>query len=258
LGDIWGYQTDRFFKKEDFEQDANGDLVLVGGKPVLLPKTPSQAKWESGWFFYGPGDIKYKDLNGDGVIDYGTNTLDDHGDLTVIGNTTPRYQYGFRVNAAFKGFDLSMFIQGVGKREFYPNTPIVVAGYRPGEAWYEHQLDYWTPENPDAFYPRPTDQSQSNNTRNFLPQTKYLLNMAYTRLKNLTLGYSLPEGLIGKAHLQKARIYISGENLMEFTKLNVPVDPETDYTTPGLNDPNTFGRIYPYSRNYSFGIQVTF
>jgi TonB-linked SusC/RagA family outer membrane protein len=258
LGDIWGYQTDRFFTKEDFEQDANGNLVLVGGKPVLLAKTPSQAKWESGWFFYGPGDIKYKDLNSDGVIDYGTNTLDDHGDLTVIGNTTPRYQYGFRVNAAFKGFDLSMFIQGVGKREFYPNTPIVVAGYRPGEAWYEHQLDYWTPENPDAFYPRPTDQSQSNNTRNFLPQTKYLLNMAYTRLKNLTLGYSLPESLIGKAHLQKARIYISGENLMEFTKLNVPVDPETDYTTPGLNDPNTFGRIYPYSRNYSFGIQVTF
>jgi len=257
LGDIWGYQTDRFFSKDDFQQDANGELVLVGGKPVMNPGVANQGKWESGWFYYGPGDVKYKDLNGNDTIDFGSNTLDDHGDLTVIGNTTPRYQYGFRVNAGFKGFDLSLFIQGVGKRNFNPNTPIVVAGYRPGEAWYQHQLDYWTPENPNAFYPRPTDQSQSNNTRNFLPQTKYLLNMAYTRLKNMTLGYTLPENLMKKVHLQKARIYVSGENLFELTKLNVPVDPETDYTTSGLNDPNTFGRVYPYSRNYSFGLQVT-
>lgn len=82
--------------------------------------------------------------------------------------------------------------------------------------------------------------------------------MAYTRLKNLTFGYTLPDNLMNKIHLQKARIYLSGENLFEITKLNVPVDPETDYTTPGLNDPNTFGRVYPYSRNYSFGLQVTF
>ena len=224
----------------------------------MLPGVASQDKWENGWFFYGPGDVKYKDLNGNDTIDFGSNTLDDHGDLTVIGNTTPRYQYGFRVNADFKGFDISFFIQRVGKRSFNPNTPIVVAGYRPGEAWYQHQLDYWTPENPNAFYPRPTDQSQSNTTRNFLPQTKYLLNMAYTRLKNLTVGYSFSAKLINKVRLKNARIYLSGENLFEITKLNVPVDPETDYTTPGLNDPNTFGRVYPYSRNYSFGLQVTF
>lgn len=259
LGDIWGYQTDRFFSKDDFEQDANGNLVLVGGKPVMKPGVANQGKWESGWFYYGPGDVKYKDLDGNDTIDFGSNTLYDHGDLSVIGNTTPRYQYGFRVNANWKGFDLSFFIQGVGKRNFNPNTPLVVAGYRPGEAWYQHQLDYWTPENPNAFYPRPTDQSQSNNTRNFLPQTKYLLNMAYTRLKNLTLGYSLPDKLISRINLKNVRIYISGENLWEITHLNgVPVDPETDYTTPGLNDPNTFGRIYPYSRNYSFGLQATF
>lgn len=258
LGDIWGYKTDRFFSKDDFQQDANGDLMLVGGKPVMNKGVANQGKWESGWFYYGPGDVKYKDLNGNDTVDFGSNTLDDHGDLTVIGNTTPRYQYGIRVNAGFKGFDLSFFIQGVGKRNFNPNTPIVVAGYRPGEAWYQHQLDYWTPENTGAFYPRPTDQSQSNNTRNFLPQTKYLLNMAYTRLKNLTFGYSLPENLMKQIHLQKARIYVSGENLFELTKLKVPVDPETDYTVSGLNDPNTFGRVYPYSRNYSFGLQVTF
>jgi hypothetical protein len=176
----------------------------------------------------------------------------------MIGNSTPRYQYGFRLNADYKGFDLSVYIQGVGRRNMYPNTPIVVAGYRPGEAWYQHQLDYWTEDNPNAFYPRPTDQAQSNATRNFLPQTKYLLNMAYTRLKNVTLGYTLPAKLMTRLHLQNARIYVSGENIWETTKLNVPLDPEIDYTTPGLNDPNTFGRAYPYQRNYSFGLQVTF
>jgi TonB-linked SusC/RagA family outer membrane protein len=258
LGDIWGYETDRIFTKNDFEQNADGELVLVGGKPVMKPGVANQGKWEASWFFYGPGDIKYKDLDGNDTINFGSNTLDDHGDLKMIGNSTPRYQYGFRINADFKGFDLSFYIQGVGKRNMYPNTPIVVAGYRPGEAWYQHQLDYWTEDNPDAFYPRPTDQSQSNNTRNFLPQTRYLLNLAYTRLKNVTLGYSLPSKLMNKMHLQSARIYVSGENLWETTKLNVPLDPEIDYTTPGLNDPNTFGRAYPYQRNYSFGLQVTF
>lgn len=258
IGDIWGYETDRFFSKDDFEQDANGDLVLVGGKYVMKKGVPEQTKWESGWFFYGPGDIKYQDLNGDGKIDFGTNTLDDHGDLKVIGNSTPRYQYGFRMNADWKGFDLSFYIQGVGKKNMYPNTPLVVAGYRPGEAWYQHQLDYWTPENPDAFYPRPTDQSQSNNTRNFLPQTKYLLDLSYTRLKNATFGYSLPAKFARKIHLTNARIYLSGENLFELDNLSVPIDPEIDYTLPGLRDPNTFGRTYPYSRTYSIGLQVTF
>lgn len=259
LGDIWGYQTDRLFQMSDFETDAQGNLVLgSNGKPIKKGSLPDQSLWESGWFYYGPGDVKFKDRDGNDTINYGKNTADDHGDLTVIGNTTPRYQYGLRVNAEFKGFDLSFYIQGVGKRNFYPNTPIVVAGYRPGEAWYQHQLDYWTPENPDAFYPRPTDQAQSNNTRNFLPQTRFLLNMAYTRLKNITIGYSLPQNLVARIKLQNVRVYLSGENIWETTKLNVPLDPEIDYTVPGLNDPNTFGRAYPYSRNYSFGLQVTF
>ena len=258
LGDIWGYETDRFFTKNDFELDPNGEMILVGGKPVRKAGVATQRQWEASWFFYGPGDIKYKDLDGNDTINFGSNTLDDHGDLKMIGNSTPRYQYGFRLNADYKGFDLSVYIQGVGRRNMYPNTPIVVAGYRPGEAWYQHQLDYWTEDNPNAFYPRPTDQAQSNATRNFLPQTKYLLNLAYTRLKNVTLGYTLPAKLMTRLHLQNARIYVSGENIWETTKLNVPLDPEIDYTTPGLNDPNTFGRAYPYQRNYSFGLQVTF
>lgn len=218
---------------------------------------PTQERWESGWFFYGPGDIKYRDLNGDGKIDIGTNTVGDAGDQRIIGNSTPRYQYGFRLGADWKGIDINVFIQGVGKREMWANGPVVIPGYRPGEGWYAHQLDYWTPENPNAYYPRPTDQAQSNATRNFLPQTKYLLDMSYTRIKNLNVGYTIPAKLSQVVKLKSARIYFSGENLFTIDNLKEPIDPEVNYTSAGLNDPNTFGRVYPYRKSISFGIQVT-
>lgn len=246
LGEIWGYETDRFFTEDDFNADGS-----------LSESIASQELYEEAWFEYGPGDIKYKDLNGDGVIDYGSQTVDDHGDMKVIGNSTPRYQYSFRLGADWKGFDLSVFMQGVGKREMWASGPVVIPGYRYNEAWYVHQLDYWTPENPDAFYPRPTPQLQSNNAKNFLPQTKYLLDMSYLRMKNITLGYTLPEGLTNRFGINRFRVYLSGENLFEFDNLDVPVDPEVNYSTAGLNDPNTFGRVYPFQRSLSLGIQVS-
>lgn len=247
IGEIWGYETDRFFTENDF--DANGDL-----KDGIA----SQEIFETnGWFHYGPGDIKYKDLNGDGEINYGSQTVDDHGDMKVIGNTTPRYQYGLMLAMDWKGFDLSLFMQGVGKRDMWPSGPVFIPGYNASEGWFAHQLDYWTPDNPDAFYPRPTNNGQSNNAMNFLPQTKYLLDMSYFRMKNITLGYSLPKSVIDGLNLNRVRVYFSGENLFEHTNLDIPLDPEVDYTTAGLNDPNTFGRIYPFRRSYSFGIQVS-
>jgi hypothetical protein len=257
LGEIWGYETDRFFTKNDFETDASGNFILVGGKYVMKKDVATQTRWENATFFYGPGDIKYKDLNGDGKVDIGTNTVDDPGDQRIIGNSTPRYQYGIRLGADWKGVDINLFVQGVGKRDFWASGPVFVPGFRPGEAWYAHQLDYWTPENPNAFYPRPTDQLQSNATRNFLPQTKYLLNMAYTRLKNVNVGYTIPSSLSKRVKLESARIYFSGENLFTIDKLSIPIDPEVSYTSPGLNDASTFGRVYPYRKVLSFGIQVT-
>ena len=257
LGEIWGYETDRFFTKDDFEKDANGNLITQNGKYVLAKGVPTQALWEASWFFYGPGDIKYKDLNNDGKIDYGKNSLDDHGDLKVIGNTTPRYQYGIRMGADWKGVDISLFIQGVGKREQWPSGPIFIPGFRASEAWYAHQLDYWTEENPNAFYPRPTNNDQSNNTRNFLIQSKYLLNMAYTRLKNVNIGYTLPAALSNKVKLKTTRVYFSGENLLTIDHLDIPIDPEVNYTPAGLNDGASFGRVYPYRKSFSFGVQVT-
>ena len=252
LGDIWGYETDRFFTADDFEKDKD-----VNNKYVMKPGIASQSKYESGWFYYGPGDIKYKDLNNDGIIYNGANTLADHGDLKVIGNTTPRYQYGIRLGANWKGFDFDVFFQGVGKRDLWANGSNFIPGFKPGEAWFENQLDYWTPENPNAFYPRPTDQSQSNYSKNFLPQTKYLLNMSYMRLKNLTLGYTLPKNITNKVYLQSLRVYFSGQNLFEISNVSIPIDPEVNYTGYGNGDQATFGKVYPYRRTVSFGLQVS-
>jgi TonB-linked SusC/RagA family outer membrane protein len=249
-GEIWGYETDRLFQIDDFDVDPSGKYVLKEG-------IPSQAYFETdGWFFFGPGDVKYKDLNGDGVINPGNSTIDNHGDLKRIGNSCPRYEYGIRLDMDYKGIDLGIFLQGVGKRDYWGSGSIVIPGFNYLEAWYTHQLDYWTPENTDAFYPRLTNNGQSNNARNFLRQSRYLLDMSYCRVKNVTLGYTFPENWMRKIHLQKLRVYLSLENLFEFDHMgDVPIDPETQYKT---GDGDYLGRSYPYSRTTSFGVQVTF
>ena len=249
-GEIWGFETDRFFTADDFETAPDGKLVLKEG-------IPSQSYYETnGWFFYGPGDIKYKDLNGDGKITPGDNTVENPGDQKRIGNSTPRYEYGARLDMDWKGFDLGIFIQGVGKRELWGSGSIVIPGFNYMEAWYTHQLDYWTPDNPDAFYPAISNTGQSNNTQNFLRQTKYLLNMAYCRVKNVSFGYTFPEKWMRKAKLSKLRLYVSLENLFEFDHLgDIPIDPETQTST---GDGGYIGRSYPYSRSTSFGMQLTF
>lgn len=250
IGEIWGYETDRLFTEADF----NADGSFADGIPeqnVFQSNKPA-------WFNWGPGDVKYKDINGDGVVDYGSNNRNDPGDMKIIGNSTPRYQYSFRVGGDWKGFDLSIFMQGVGKRDMWANGPVVIPGYRPAEGWYEHQLDYWTPDNPDAFFPRPTDAGQQVNPNNFQPQTRYMLDMSYLRMKNITFGYTLPQDLTNNIYISNLRVYVSGENLFEFTNLEVPIDPEINYTTAGLNDPNSFGRVYPYTRSLSVGVQATF
>lgn len=251
VGEIWGYQTDRLFQYDDFTENADGSYTLKEG-------IASQAYHETATFKYGPGDVKFVDVNGDGVIDVGEGTVENPGDRQIIGNSTPRYQYGFRADFDYKGFDLGFFLQGVGQRDIWVGGDFVVPGWRPAEAWYSHQMDYWTPENTGAFYYRPTDQAQSNTALNHMPQTRYLMNMAYLRLKNLTFGYTLPASVTEKAKIAKLRVFFSGENLLEFDHLDMPIDPETDYTANGGNDPNTFGRTYPYRRTFSLGLQLNF
>ncbi|WP_345954320.1 TonB-dependent receptor [Mucilaginibacter sp. PAMB04168] len=254
LGEIWGYETDRLFTESDFSGRN------AAGRYIYAPGVASQAQLESGSFYFGPGDVKYKDLNGDGVIYSGTSTLDDPGDKKVIGNSTPRYLYGLRLGADWKGFDVNVFFQGVAKRDLWASGPTVFPGFRAAEGWYANQMDYWTPENPGAFYPRPTDYGATVDRWNFQPQTRYLLNMAYLRLKNLNVGYSLPKRLTERIKIQKLRVFFSGENILTFDHLGeIPIDPEIDFSQSQLNlDRAGFGRVYPYRKTYSLGLQVTF
>ena len=259
VGDIWGFETDRLFTDDDF----NADGSLKAG-------IASQSLLEQGKFKYGPGDVKFVDRNGDGVIDGGQETEDDHGDLKVIGNTTPRYQYSFRLGGSWKGFDVDLFFQGVGKRDVWTTSAFVLPFARGVDALYDNQTDYYDADpdhpNPDAFYPRGQDASAAQGNisvlqpgrYNFYPQSRYLVNMAYLRFKNLTIGYTLPKRLTGKVFIQKARLYLSATNLCELINKSIaPVDPEINYGE-GSYLTGTWGRTAPMSRTWSCGVQLTF
>lgn len=257
-GEIWGYETDRLFTAADFTYDEYGNIT--GYAPGVASQQYLVDQYKEPAFQFGPGDVKYKDINGDGQIDDGlTNgvpTLDNHGDMKVIGNTTPRYQYGVRLDLTYRGFDAGIFFQGVGKRQMWGTGQLVIPGWHYGEAYYEHHMDYWTEENPDAYYPRPWALNYQNANPNFKKQSRYLLNMAYCRIKNLTVGYTLPENVSRKFFVSKLRVYASLENLHTWDHLNnVPIDPETRVAS---GDGGYIGRSYPFSKEYSFGLQLTF
>jgi TonB-linked SusC/RagA family outer membrane protein len=252
IGEIWGFKTDGYFK------DAND-----------VSSSPSQVGLQSGNFVYGPGDIKFKNLNGDNVISAGKSTLDDHGDLVVIGNNTPRYQYSLRVGGNWKNFDVDVFFQGVGKRDWWAIGNEAIPYYRGADVMYQHQMDFWTPENPNAKYPRPYPGNGSSaiagmafmagdapaaSGNNFYPQDKYLLNLAYLRLKNLTIGYTIPQLITQKVKIEKVRVYFSGENLFEVQQNKIPIDTEI---TQGSSTSNFYGRTTPFTRTLSFGVQIS-
>lgn len=225
LGDIYGFVNDGFYKT-DAEAAAVDNSALAG------------YKWLA-------GDIKYRDLNNDGKITYGDNTLGNLGDKKLIGNSTPHYKFGFNLNLSYKNFDFATFIQGVLKQDFYPNEYVFYA-FRDDEYSIPSQLstNYWTPTNTNAFFPRIRFAGGGNEQS----QDKYILNAAYARIKQLTLGYSLSSALAKKIKLQKIRLYVTGQNLFTITSLNKNYDPETA---------TTFG-AYPLNKSLSFGLQATF
>jgi hypothetical protein len=135
---------------------------------------------------------------------------------------------------------------------------MILPGYYAAEANYAHTLDYWSPTNTGAFYPRPMEYSQTAQW-NYIPNSRYLLNVAYFRCKEFNLGYTIPQKMVSKANIQKLRVYFSGENLFEFDKLGgVPIDPEIDWTATTSADSRSFGRSYPYRRTVSLGLQIEF
>jgi TonB-linked SusC/RagA family outer membrane protein len=189
-----------------------------------------------------PGDIRYRDRNGDGQIDY-------ENDRFVLGNEFPRYTYGATYAMDWNGFDFSVFIQGVGQRQQWLRGEIVEAFHNNNEGpVFERHIDRWTPENLDASYPRLTVGSESVN--NAARSDFYIFDAQYLRLKNVQLGYTLPASAMENLGLESTRFYLTGLNLLTFSPLNdIGVDPEN----VGNN-----GRVYPVSRIFSLGMNINF
>lgn len=254
-GDIWGYVTDGYYTVDDF---VSGTLDAHLSGPNRQLNDGVVMRENRGNLPY-PGDIKYKDLNGDGVINDGNNTLEDSGDRKIIGNTNRKYQFGLNGYATYKDFDFSFALNGVGKRDL-PLGGDLIWGYQGQfDHIYKHQLDYWTPDNQDAKYPRMYGSNGvgSNYSESRRTQTKYLSNGAYLRIKNITFGYSLPQALLSKLNIEKLRLFVAGDNLFTFDHLPKGLDP--DYSNAPNNDPYTTNKgTYPIMRSFSFGLNMTF
>lgn len=234
LGSYFGYKTDGVF--QSYDEIANSALPV--GASVQ------------------PGDVKYVNQNGDDVID--------EKDRVVLGNAFPRYTFGFTYNLVWKGFDLNVMLQGVGKRSMYLRGELMEPFHSNySYCIYEHQLDFWTPTNPDARWPRLVAPGSSSSTNNWgmAGSDIYLLNAAYLRVKNIQIGYTLPKALTQKFGVQKLRVSLNTENPLTFTK-NSFIDPESSEFGSNMGGIGGIGansgRNYPTLTYYGFGLDVEF
>lgn len=242
IGTIWGLECLGFFQsKEEIAGWADQSKVTTNIKQLM------------------PGDLKFKDQNADNVIDKGQETLNDPGDLVRIGNTSSRFPYSFDINLSWNNFDLNVFFQGVGKRDFYPGTESALMWgtynrwYNP--IWKHIAGNYWTEDNPDAYFPRLRGYMANNATNELgIPNTRYLQDASYLRLKTLTFGYTIPQHITRKVKIDKVRFFFSGHNLLTFTKLFECFDPEAISNLNG----NGAGFVYPIQRTFTFGLDINF
>ena len=244
MGEIWGFETVGIAKTDE-EMNEH----LANNKP----------DWGTKW---GAGDIMYKDLDGDGRVTDGA-TLSEPGDKKIIGNSSPRFRFGLDLTASYKGFDIRAFFQGVMKRDAWLNDNMfwgATGGIWSSSCFTSH-LDYFRPEgdvmgaNLDAYFPRPLVDNYAKNQK---VQTRYLQNAAYMRLKNLQIGYTLPNSITKKAGMSNVRIFFSAENLFTLTGLPEGFDPETIHTGYGSGDGTWSSKTYPLSRTFSTGLSVNF
>jgi len=183
------------------------------------------------------GDIIFKDQNNDGIIN--------DADRVVIGDPNPRYIFGLNINLGWRSFDASLFLQGVGKRDQYLGL-----GFAQGPVWENYtsrwHLDYWTPENQDARHPA----YYSNYNRNYYSTNSWwILDGSFAKLRNVQLGYTLPESLIERIGAQRLRLYVTGKNLWMKNNLGINLDPEYPWTT---------GDYYPQTKVISIGANISF
>lgn len=224
LGEIWGFVTEGLFQSDE-EASAWDQSKIVG-------------------FTQYAGDIKFADLDGDGKVTRGENTVNNSGDLKVIGNETPRYNFGIRGTAEYKGFDFTLFFQGTMKRDIIPSKTFYLSHY--GSQWSVPQkmnYDYWREDNREAFFPRARFNADATNQN----QTRFMLNGAYIRCKQLALGYTIPKYITEKAKISKLRVYFNADNLFEFSGMPDTFDPELATVN-----------AYPFIRSFSFGANLTF
>jgi hypothetical protein len=222
-----------------------------------------------------PGDLKFVDRDSDGKITPGASTLDDHGDMKIIGNTQPHYLFGFTGSAEWHHFTFSVFLQGVAKRNWWPgqdasyfwgqyNRPY---GFEPVDT-YEKQ---WSPENPDSYFPRLVGYVALSNGTSALgiPTDRYLQNAAYVRLKSLSLGYNLPKSLTSKVGISNARLYVTGQNLWVWSpmfRITRAIDPEAIESQSQVDSQvylmdayeSSQTDLYPILKTFTFGINLTF
>ncbi|GAB6009936.1 SusC/RagA family TonB-linked outer membrane protein [Dysgonomonas reticulitermitis] len=222
-GNIWGYETGGILQVSDLtpNPDKAGAYLFNG---------PNQSGTT-----YWPGYLWYRDINGDGIVNSGPGTLEDHGDQKLLGNSTPRFRYGITADVSYKGFDLNLFFQGIGKRDLWIGNSSYWGGGAGSRWMYDRS---WTPERTDAKFPMYTASVST--------QSAYMINGAYLRLKQAVLGYTLPPSFTRKLGVEKLRFSLSGYNLFEITDI------------PKVFDPDQISDAYPQRRTIAFGAQVTF
>ena len=248
--------------------DVKNTLLDNGGKPVISGATIQQEGYpldsyygyiadglfqsaeevKNAPFQYGnsaAGDIRYRDISGpNGVPD---NKVDSY-DRTILGNYFPRYEYSLNLSAQYKGFDATVFLQGIGKKDNYLSgtaaQPFYAANFQ--GTMFNYQKDYWSPTNTGAAYPRLTANSVPNN---YVASSFWVRSAAYLRLKNVVVGYTLPTALTTKVKIKSARVYVSGQNLLTLTSFFPGFDPEQR---------DTGGEFYPIMRTYTVGLNVNF
>ncbi len=254
IGELWGFRTDGLFQ-EDPDPDDYINTIF---------RSSADAVWRA-------GDLKIRNLDGskDHQITKGEQTVDNPGDMTIIGNTEPRYQYSFTVGASWNGFFFSAFFHGVGKQDWYPGAESAFwgqynRGYNQIPAW---QLgDYWTEDNRNAYLPRYAQYNGATGYSNNVPNDRYLQNVSFLRLKNLQIGYTLPDRMTSKIGLKNVRVYVSGENLASWsplykvTKDFMDVASMTGHTDSDLNKNYNqgSGNDYPILKTISFGLSLTY
>ena len=256
LGEIWGYETEGFFIDD-------ADIASHAKQDPQMRASPTGK-----WF---PGDIKLKDLNGDGFINVGENKVGKSGDRKIIGNSAPRYLYGVNLGADWHNWSFSVFFQGVGKQQWYPSTETEMFWGQYNRPYNNiptfHLGNMWTPENTDAYFPRTMSRAASSNTNRTLgvAQTRYLQNVAYVRLKNLQVGYNLPAKWINHIGMRSAKVFFSGENLFTYSPMYKIVKHTIDVenAVPSDQDLNSGstngdGYNYPLMKSYSFGVNIGF